>query len=340
VATDKSLNFALTPIQPIPEGLNLSFLNKLGEEETKAFFEKGQSFQVKASEIQAAALPIFREILKEMGDAKVTIHRSDTLKGCLQFAFQSSREEALCLQIDGEWLIAPKRASFKGRLNQSPLSVELVIEESEAGPQTRFLTFALNWHIWQGQPLLGLAYFNELTEFFRQSNYGMRHYIRGNQPMPQEKLSLDDPKKKEALEALVWLERAKSVARYLGINPPFPRANTINANEMESKEVQLMIKLIESGVHEQPNVGETVTLIGDNPADAMAIGKKELTASWVEQSRQVNFFGVAVPFGPLNHLWTDLELVAANPIGENRVQLSFTGGPHSVWRIEYKQAKD
>lgn len=131
----------------------LEFLNKCGAEELKAFFEKGQSFKAKASDIHLGNTAIFPEV----GDTEVTINYGMRFKGCLQFHF-GSQTEPLCVQIDGEWVLAPKRFSFTGQLGESPLKVNCVREQDENGKWKPWeMTFKLNWGAWERQALLALA---------------------------------------------------------------------------------------------------------------------------------------------------------------------------------------
>ena len=186
-----------------------------------------------------------------------------------------------------------------------------------------------------GQPLFGLAYFSQLSQFFHSHEFITACFIRGNELWSPETLTVANLGRKKAIEAIEWLEKAKRVAKYFKINPPFPKADKINADETESKDAQLMFKLIESGAHEQTNVEQTVGISAEDPYTGPEIGKKELTANWTEPFREINFLGVKIPFGPLSHTWTDLELIETRPIENNHTEMLFKGGKNSSWRIEY-----
>jgi hypothetical protein len=151
---------------------------------------------------------------------------------------------------------------------------------------------------------------------------------------PHCKLVLNNSERKQPIRAMDWLQKCKDVAQRIGANPPFPAANAIN--EIESNDVRLLVKLIESGIHEQSIVGEEVGIGGEGASEEIPVGKKFLTANLTEPFRKTNFFGIEIPFGPLIHTWTDLELVAARPVNDVRSELTFKGGPNSIWKIEYK----
>jgi hypothetical protein len=335
-ATAQSMHFHLRPVEPILELPVLKFLTEGRTDELKAFFEKGESFEVSASEIRADDWPIFGALLRELDDAKVTITNAAEFKGCMQFAFRSPRDELKQVQVDGKWSLAPKRVVFRGQLSESPLYVEYILEGHGAEKATRStIKCRFDWNAWEGQPLLGLAYFSELSEWIRCSEFTARSYIRGNQPWQPEVVRVVDPARLQVIEAIDWLLKSRHAAEYLRLSPPFPRAETINANEAESKEVRLMVKLIEFGFHEQSIAGQTLGLSGDSPCNSINIGTEGLMGKWTEPFRKINFFGLEIPFGPLAHSWTDLQLMAIRPMAENRQELEFKGGAKSTWRIEY-----
>lgn len=184
---------------------------------------------------------------------------------------------------------------------------------------------------------MGLAFFSELNEFVHRREVVIRSFIKGNQVWPQETLIIDAGAQKQLIGSLDWLQKGREVARYLGVNPLFPEAETINANGTESKDVQLMIKLIESGFHEQSNDGQIVCISCDNPYSGPEVGTKQLATSMPEPYRKINFFGMEIPFGPLVHTWTDLELISICPVGANRTEMTFKGGANGIWKIEYKR---
>ena len=84
-----------------------------------------------------------------------------------------------------------------------------------------------------------------------------------------------------------WLQKCKNVAEYLGANPPFPKSDGLK--EIQSNDVQLLVKMIEVGVHEQTIVGEEVGIWGEGAEEEIPIGKKFLTASLTEPFEKQNF---------------------------------------------------
>jgi hypothetical protein len=56
----------------------------------------------------------------------------------------------------------------------------------------------------------------------------------------------------------------------------------------------------------------------------------------IEPVRTLSFFGIKLPIGPLNHSWTDIELIETQPIGNGRIKLTFRGKAKSIYRVEFK----
>jgi hypothetical protein len=331
-ANEHSMQYSVN----FPHG-KLEFLHQLAPDQLKNLIEKGQSFQIRAKDIPADISPILNSFLAGAGDQQITIHTSAKFRGCLQFMFPSSQDSSIQIQADGEWTLGQKRAVFVGQLSDSPFWVEYIRETGEAESDKRcVIKCSLEFNEWMGQPLLGLAYFSEINDFIHHVEFSVRSMIRGNQVWPDETITTTDIGRKRAIDGLEWLYKCRSTAKYLHVNPVFPKAETINADHLESQNVQLMVKLIEVGVHEQDNAGKEMIMWGEGANEEIPVGKKQLTVNWTEH-RVINFFGVEIPFGPLAHTWTDLEIVEARQLTEIRREMTFNGGPTSTWKIEYKR---
>ena len=233
-ATAESEKVQLIPREAIAGGFKLKFLKKPGSDEVKAFYEKGQSFRAKATEIEADGSPIFSNILRELGDAEITINHGARFKGCLHLVVHPQTSPAL-IQIDGEWLLAPKLISFNGQLSESPLRVELTREADEDGKwKVCTVSFKLNWGAWERQPLLSLAYFDAINGFVRCEKFTLCGYIRGNEFWKGEDFSPDSQATKPATDAMDWFQKCRCLAQHVGANPLFPRADALE--EIESNE--------------------------------------------------------------------------------------------------------
>ena len=333
LATDKLMHVQATTFQPMSAGAKPEFLKNIGADVWKAFAEKGQSFQVKAGDLQASGCLTPVSALKMPEDAKITIRSGNRLKGCLQFIF-SVKSLPACLQVDGEWLFAQKQISFSGRLGQSPLKVDCVREVDGERLTPVRVVFGLDWGAWEGQALRALAWFSELDEFFKTAQFLVKFYVQGHLLDPPEQLSLNKADLERPIEAIGWLRKCQHVAECLGANPPFPKANALK--EIQSDDVRLLVKFIEEGKHEQNNVGQTCQIAAEIPAGGDLPPKEVASMTVPEPVREMKFFGLNVPFGPLYHTWTNVELIDTRPTNDGRIEMTFKGVANSIWKTEYK----
>ncbi|MGH7992263.1 MAG: DUF4365 domain-containing protein [Limisphaerales bacterium] len=79
VATDESMHIQATSPQSLVGGMKLEFLKNVGADEWKAFTEKGQSFQVKAGDLQASGNLVPIGFHQMPDDARVTIRSGNIL---------------------------------------------------------------------------------------------------------------------------------------------------------------------------------------------------------------------------------------------------------------------
>ena len=335
VATANSQAIHLKPLKSLTETPKLKFLNNAGSAELHALCEKGQSFQVKAADVQAEGSPILTDILQRLGNAEITIQSAATFKGCLHLLLQPTAEHSL-IQVDGKWLLAPKQVAFKGQLLESPLKAEFFCDPSEGeklGPPAT--KFRFDWCVWRGQPLLSLSYFGQISAFVRAKDYVMVCFIRGNPTYKARYLSPESKAKQEVAEALEWLGKCRRVAQRLGVNPLFQPTETLAGGKAD--DVRLLVKLLECGGHEQNNEGQPLVVSADKPAGGLRPLEEPLTITRAE-SKVLDFFGIQIPFGPMNYTWTEMHLVSTRALGADRIEMSFKGGPGSIWRIDYQPA--
>jgi len=335
-ATAKTMNVQMRPIESMAEFPKIKFLKEDRGDDLQAFLEKGQPFQVKAASVEVENSPILNDLFRESGDANLTFGVM-TLNGCLQFHY-GSQTEPLCLQFDGEWVIAPKRNFFDGQLNESPLKVVCTSEKGDDGKWKHWvMILKMNWGAWEGQALRALAYFPEMDAFFKEEKFYVRFYIRGYREWSPQGIALDNSGKNNAIEAMGWLQKCKRVAERIGANPPFPGESAVG--EGESTDVRLLVKLLEEGGHEQENAGQICVISGEAPSKNDQIPQEVASMTFAEQVRVLDFFGVKVPIGPIQHTWTDLELIETRPVDNGRVEMTFKGRANSVYRIGYQQPR-
>jgi hypothetical protein len=333
-ATHESQSLHVQPRGPMHGGSKLRFLAGAGDSQMRTLYEKGQSFRVKATDVEAPGSPILGDILRQVGENEITIHSGATVSGCLHLFLRPHGENSF-LQIDGEWLLAAKRVSFIGALAESPLRVEFVSEPAE-GDTSGYVatTFKLNWAAWEGQPLLSLAYFNQLSRLATADEYDLLCLFRGNQGQRATFVLPECETRARFGEAVDWLSKCRRVAQRLAVNPPLHSVGVLNGKQLD--DVRLLVKLLECGGHEQVNAGEELGVSADMPPGGTPSLQEPLALTRTEPATMLNFFGVPVRVGPISHTWTDMHLVSTKALSATRIELSFKGGPKSVWRVEYK----
>ena len=264
---------------------------------------------------------------------KLQFSRGQHSRGCVHLLPQPSCGNESLLQVDGDWLLAPRRISFKGHLAESPLKVEFVWDppvQEITGPVG--VLFKFNLKHWQGQALQGLAYFRQINELVTANAYDLVCFIRGNQILKRNYILPEGEARKQVTETMDFLTKCRSVAQKLGINPVFPDIELFRGKKLD--DTRLLVKLLECGGHEQDNAGQDLGLSGEAPTRDLSSLPEPLTLQRSEPSKMMDSLGLQVPFGPLNHRWTDMHLISSNPLEGNKIEMMFKGGPHSIWRIE------
>lgn len=333
-ANPTSKQVRVAPLKPSPEGMRLKFLKTPPMSAIRDFYEKGESFRIKATEIATEDLPILNAFLRELGDGEITIRDGRTFKGCLQIAFEHNGENTT-LQIDGEWHLALKKISFQGQLSEAPIKAHLTRERSEdLNSERAAIVFKFDWNAWASQPLLSLAYFPQIQKLVASKDFSLRSFIRGNEPWKVELFTVETVAAKKAMEALNWLERCRRVVQEFKFNPLFPADGA--TNELETDDVRLFVQLFEKGKYEQSHVGLTSEIEADIPSEAPQPLIEASRIELPEPVRYFNFLGEKLPLGPLRHVWTDVRLVKKRPLKYPRFALTWQGQPSSNYTIDYE----
>jgi hypothetical protein len=332
--TPTSKQVRVAPLNVSSEGMQLKFLKMPSINAIKDFYEKGESFRIKATDIETEDSPILTAFLHELGDDEITIRDGRTFKGCLQISFEHSGEKTT-LQIDGEWHLALKRISFQGQLSEAPLKAHLTRQRGDDLKSERTaIVFKFDWNAWASQPLLSLAYFSQIQKLVASNQFSLRSFIRGNEPWKAESITVEGVAAKKAEEALDWLQRCRRVAQEFKFNPNFPAEGAIH--ELETDDVRLFVQLFEKGKHEQPHAGLISEIEADIPSEDPQPPMEASRIELPEPIRYFNFLGEKLPLGPLRHIWTDLRLVKKMQLKYPRLALTWQGQPTSSYTIGYE----
>jgi hypothetical protein len=311
-----------------PNTMTLFSLSPNIDDQTRFnFVERGMPLQIPATEISAPNFPILSKILKKAGSQEITIRSAASFPGAIQI-FVSSHT----LQLDGEWLLAPKRLEFEGALKDSPLKAFLEVDADDTGkfghPKVRF---SVNPHRWSGQPLRSLAYFEPLSLLFGEENTRMRCLIRGNSFMDATANKLDFEGAERAANMLRWIGHCRRVATRFGTNPPFPTEE--NFPMLEADDLVLLGRLISGGYEQNFENDEATAVIHWRDDEAPKVGAP-LNLNTTGQFRETDFLGSKLKVGPLIYRLSNLVITDVEHVQGTIYKLKARGGPSSRLRIE------
>jgi len=101
---------------------------------------------------------------------------------------------------------------------------------------------------------------------------------------------------------------------------------------------EVMVELLETGRHEQENVGQASAIAAAlSPNQTPEIGMEAAKICLTESARMMTFCGIRVPFGPISHTWTNVSLAAIRPLGNKLTELEWKGSAKSTYWVEYKR---
>jgi hypothetical protein len=237
--------------------------------------------------------------------------------------------------------MASKRFSFEGQLRESPLRVRLhrdLIDGGKLDPESP-IHFNIDWGAWEGQSLLTLPYFEDIRRFLHADTFTVKCLAKGNDAGRVDMVAGSVETRKLARAAIDWIDRCRAAAKYLGVNPPFPFSDKVKI--LPKDDVEVLVELIESGVHEQSHVGQTICFESDPSSNLETlINKPRLNIQQAGQVFTFDFFGTKILLGPVTFFLSEVELTTVTGLANNRVELAFKGGPGSIWRMAYQRHKE
>ena len=318
--------------------MQMKFVSSFDTEKIKGFFEKSEPFHLEASDLHADTTSVFEQLQTEFNASKNTKTNALAIDGCVQIGIGPGNQASF-FQVDGQWKQIAKRLSFEGQLRGSPLQIHLhrdILASGSLDPDSP-IHFVIDWGVWQGQSLLALPYFEDIHRFLHSSTFTVKCLANGNEIGRVEMAAEKAETLKTAREAIDGIARYRSAAKYLGVIPNFPFSTKLKSWPNDDAEV--LAKLIESGVHEQPLAGQTFCVEGDSqPGIENLIKEQGLRIEQPSQICSFDFFGNKVQLRPVTYLFTEVELTSVKHLENNRAELTFTGGIGSLWRITYHRS--
>jgi hypothetical protein len=179
---------------------------------------------------------------------------------------------------------------------------------------------------WEGQVLLGLAYFQELVALMATPDFTIRSYVRGNLIAKEQFHASADPSFDDIRTTLVWLTQCRRIARRVGANPPLPSVALMNSKFSDG--FRFAISVLEDGAHQQSFEGCRTVATVDTPSDHSPfdmLGEVLPRVEVPEPPRKIELFGFPALIGPLLHGMTNARVLNVRNLPHNRTELTFEG---------------
>jgi Domain of unknown function (DUF4365) len=316
-----------------PLSLGFRTLKPEGPEAFQALIDHGEIFKAEV-EIIPPDSPLFQEL---MPSGKGLIHfEPDPREGCVQIACGS--DPVMIAQLNGKWRAGAKSARFEGRLDRSPLGVELRIDDLSGTPQTSFDTpFRLGE--WEGQSFSRLAWFDHVYAFIGTLADGREFridYLLEGIPLGSFVATAEQNQSMTRLKnAVDWLEKCRFVANYYGVDAILPKFGEITY--AQQRDVEALHALATGNFVEDSIAGLPFGFSGS--------AQMTLPESWQSSTEpttgtlkligpgEIGFFGQVIEIPEVEQLFTDMELIEIK-VGESSKSLLFKGKKDSVWRRE------
>lgn len=319
-----------------PLSLGFRTLKSEGPEAFQALVDHGETFKAEV-EIIPPDSPLFQEL---MPGGKGLIHfEPDPREGCVQIA--CGPDPVMIAQLNGKWRAGAKSARFEGHLHQSPLSVEMRIDDLSGAPRTSFDT-PVRLGEWQGQSFSRLAWFDHVHAFVDTLADGRQFrvdYLLEGTPLGGFVATADKNQSTARLKnAVDWLAKCRFVANHYGVDAILPNFGEITY--AQQRDVEVLHALATGDFVEDSIAGLPFGFSGS--------AQMALPENWQSSTEpitgtlkligagQINFFGQVIEIPEVEQLFTDMELVGIK-VGESSKTLLFKGSKDSVWRREKKK---
>lgn len=328
----------LTPAKPLSLGFRP--LKSEGSAAFQALVEHGDIFKAEV-EIIPPASPLFQEL---MPGHKGLIHfQPDTREGCVQIVYGSVPE--MIAQINGRWRGGTKSVRFEGRLDRSPLSVNLRIEDGSGVPRSSFETpFRLSE--WEKQPVSGLPWFDQVKSFIvawaESREFRVNYFLEGTRVGGFVATANPNQATERLKNAVNWLAKCRFVANHYGVDAVLPKFGEITY--AQQRDVEALYALATGASVEDSIAGMPFGFSGspDMPvpdnwksSQAPVSGTLKLLGT-----AEIGFFGSRIVVPEVEQFFTNMELTELKT-GPTSISFVFKGRKDSVWmRRKFSDARD
>jgi hypothetical protein len=292
-------------------------------------FDKGAVVEFEPGEIRVSGSRVFEQV-EFLGG---TLSAGQSSPGTVTLIARNTdgSEQARLGEIPGNFTGGKKELWFNGELKNSPLTIRLGPIAKEVGGLTN-VTLSLTK--WDGQKLRHLAYFDRLFSFFTNAaSYGHLDVlleINGNSAGFIPTKSLDVDRFLPVCDMLVFIQKARKVAEYFGLDPLW-RATPITTQQEE--DIEELYDILFDGGRSEATPDSVITFTADDSQLKMS-----------ETPTMIQFIGKWT-YDILSHgvevkltRQTTHVLVAKSPVLEGtgstpRVEVTATATPQSVTTV-------
>jgi hypothetical protein len=276
------------------------------------FFEKGDDLKIKANEIEIIGAPFLD--FANQGDGPVLIQHKKEFPGHALLSWDEC-DVLAHVHLPGRFWAGCKYLSCEVALPNAPLNLTATIPPEDSTIQKAFnVTYGLRAQPWEGQPLLALAYFNQLYALVKALTSNapvmLRLYVQGNL------LGSARMNKAPLKEIFVFwnflemLRKARLLAQHFKVNVVMPPLANLSSEDYDV--VDELFAIVIEGGHKMvvPGVTISCTLSGTVPQPEPNTPSQPLIITRVES---YSLLGTRINVGQVEIRVTDLKLTMCEP---------------------------
>lgn len=302
--------------------------------------ERGLPVEFGSNELKVSGSPLFETVFAPGG----LMQWSHELAGTATLKLRDDRDDVVATldSVPGTFTGGTKEHRFSGALPNSPFTLSFgPLAQGKSGTLNVTLTPAK----WDEQPLLLLAYFDQLYSFHKALRNHQALEItclaQGNQFASLRSVIPDLGAVEPVLDVLDFLAKARQIARQFSVNVPF-RMSMLTADAI--KEVNVLHAILYEGGYRETAPSARITGVADSDLrKIVAAHKGEFpeTRTITDDGFTLPFLGQSIPVGRLEYHYDHLQLVESKRNRQKRKnawRAVFQTTPKSEIRIQKANA--
>jgi hypothetical protein len=300
-------------------------INHQGEKKWQRLLERGEKIKVKREHLEFIGAPILQEALKNV-EGEFEIEYGKEIPGSVHVI--SKTEPGKVIPIDGKFRSGTKVFSFRGGFPDSPLSI--CYETSwDAAFKAKPFNFSLSFKPknWIGQPILSLAYFDQTASFANafSGTQGpeIEIFIQGNS-LQKGVLSNGNGDIARGIRYVIdWFCRCRWLANHFKINPLFPPFEKLGRKQMDALDRLYVLFTQQGTAVSSPNI--QIEFSSDRIVSEDIIASSDKVLRMEKPAQTFNFMGTPVTLDPIQHIFTEVEIISQTKLNDGTVKVVFSG---------------